>query len=159
MIGFLIAILIFNTVAFSTNRRLTINQIVHIWLFTISLQTLVDVYVDIKYHGYWYFKKGIDWLAIPTIIFIVPPVNMMFLNWFPLEKSLRQRILYFSAWYFSILFYETLTLLPEPWGYFHYGWWNLGYSALVDPFLLVTLLYFYKWVCRWEKMAVNNQEM
>ncbi|AKN53944.1 hypothetical protein AB434_1539 [Heyndrickxia coagulans] len=39
-----------------------------------------------------------------------------------------------------------ITLLPAPWGYFHYGWWNFTISALVNPFLLLSVVGFYKWI-------------
>lgn len=52
MIGLIIAIIIFNIIAFKTNKNLTANQIIHIWLFTITLQKTFDVFVDLKFHGY-----------------------------------------------------------------------------------------------------------
>jgi hypothetical protein len=51
----------------------------------------------------------------------------------------------------GLLGYESMTLLPEPWGYFHYGWWNLWHSVVLDPVLLVILIIYYKWICRIEK--------
>jgi hypothetical protein len=44
MTGLIIAIILFNFIAFKTNKRLTANQIVHIWTFTIALQGLGDIY-------------------------------------------------------------------------------------------------------------------
>ncbi|MFC8575619.1 hypothetical protein ACFUCO_19860 [Heyndrickxia sporothermodurans] len=104
---------------------------------------MVDLFVDVKYQGYWYFDKEIGWTSIPSIALIVPPVNLIFLNWYPNQSRLFKRIIYFICWYVFILIYEKLALLPEPWGYFHYGWWNLGISAIVDPFLLLILIIFY----------------
>lgn len=156
MIGFIIAIILFNTIALLTTKKLSLNQIIHIWLFTVSLQSLVDLYVDLKFHGYWYFKKEIDWAAIPSIVLLVPPVNIIFLNWFPYQSSLQKRIVYLAIWYIMILVYEMIALLPEPWGYFHYGWWHLGISAIVDPFLLLSLVLFYKWICKIERLANQN---
>ncbi|WP_027408780.1 hypothetical protein [Anoxybacteroides tepidamans] len=150
MVGLSIAVIVFNFVAFFTNRRLTKNQMAHIWTFTTSFQLLFDLYVDHKYHGYWYFTKEVDWEGLPTLTMLIPPVNIMFLNWYPFHKSLLKRFLYFVCWLIFILIYEMVTLLPEPWGYFHYGWWNLGYSALADPILLIILLSYYKWVCKLE---------
>jgi len=156
MIGLLIAILLFNVVAFATNKRLTTNQIVHIWLFTTSFQTLFDTYVDLKYLGYWYFTKGIDWASILNITMLVQPVNLMFLNWYPFGTPLLKQIRYFFLWEIALLTYEVITLLPQPFGYFHYGWWNLGYSAMLNPILLLILLVYYKWVLRIEKKGYNR---
>lgn len=68
MVGLIIAVVIINLFAFKTNKRLTANQIVHIWTFTTVFQDTFDLYVDFKYHGYWYFSKGIDWKAFPDCI-------------------------------------------------------------------------------------------
>ncbi len=151
----LIAIFVFNFVAFSKVRNLSVNQIVHITVFTIAFQTFADLYLDLKYHGYWYFSKGVDFLSIPTLTMIIPPVNVMFLNWYPLKRPLMKQALYIICWTIPLLMYETLALLPAPWGYFHYGWWKLWYSAIVDPILLVILVLYYKWILKIEKNQAN----
>ena len=145
MIGLIVAIIIFNSIAFTTNKRLTKVQTIFIWLFTISFQVLVDLIIDLKYHGYWYFSKGVDWMSIPALTVLIPPVNIMFLNWYPFERSPYKRILYIFYWVIAITLYEAVTMLPKPWGYFHHGWWRLWHSAIVNPFLLLTVLFSYKW--------------
>lgn len=156
MIGLLIAIILFNYLAFNKNKILTTNQIVHIWTFTIALQVLFDLFIEFKYHGYWYFNKGIDWAGLLPHIFLVPAANMIFLNWYPYKAKIIKQILYLLIFVIVILIYEGVTLLPAPWGYFHYGWWNLWYAAVLDPFLLLILLRFYKWVCKLEKNACKS---
>lgn len=150
VIGFIIAIALFNVIAFRTNRRLTKNQIIHIWMFTIALQAVTDTFVDFKYHGYWYFDKEINWGVLPALTILIPPVNMIFLNWFPFHQRLYTRILYVAIWVVAITLYEAIALLPEPWGYFYHGWWNLWYSAIVNPLLLCIVLFYYKWICKIE---------
>jgi hypothetical protein len=61
MIGLIISTLLFNLIAFKTNKRLKKSQILHIWLFTIAFNSIADLYIDAKYHGYWYFSKRIEW--------------------------------------------------------------------------------------------------
>jgi hypothetical protein len=156
MIGLLIAIILFNYFAFSQNKILTANQIVHIWTFTIALQVLFDLFIEFKYHGYWYFNKGIDWAGLLPHMFLVPAANMIFLNWFPYKTKIIKQSLYLLIFVIFILIYEGVTLLPAPWGYFHYGWWNLWYAVVLDPFLLLILLGFYKWVCKLEKNACKS---
>lgn len=148
-----IAIFVFNVMAFTKVRHLSANQIVHIIVFTIVFQTLVDLYLDVKFHGYWYYQREIDFLSIPTLTMIIPPVNVMFLNWYPLNQPVRKQVLYIFCWTIPLLMYESLTLLPAPWGYFHYGWWNLWYSAIVDPILLIILVHYYKWILKIEKSS------
>ncbi|MGI8386468.1 hypothetical protein [Robertmurraya sp. P23] len=156
MIGLIIAIILFNLIAFKTNKRLTANQIVHIWVFTIAFQVGFDLFVEFKYHGYWYFNKGIDWVGLLPHTVLIPPVNMMFLNWFPFKKSVWKRFIYIFFWVIGILIYESITLLPEPWGYFHYGWWKLWHAAIVDPVLLLILLGYYNWVRKLESQLFDN---
>src|SRR4051812_25064480 len=121
MIGLLLAIIIFNLIAFKTNKRITSNQIVHIWTFTIAFQLLFDIFIEFKYHAYWYFDKDIDWRGILSHVFLIPPVNMIYLNWYPYKSTWIKKLFYLIIFVIAILIYEVLTLLPEPWGYFHYG--------------------------------------
>jgi hypothetical protein len=148
MIGLIISVIIFNLIAFKTNKRLTPSQIVQIWTFTISFQLLFDLIVEFKYHSYWYFDKGVNWIGLVPRTILIPPVNIIFLNLYPFGKSLLKRVMYVFAFVIFILLYELATLLPEPWGYFHYGWWKIEYSAIVDFIILYCLLEFYKWI-RW----------
>ncbi|MBQ4870156.1 hypothetical protein IHQ11_27285 [Priestia megaterium] len=156
MIGLIIAIILFNLIAFRANTRLTLNQILHLWTFTIAFQQIFDLMINIKYHGYWYFTKGVDWKAIPAHLALLPPVNMLFLNWYPFKKNIRHKIGYLVIWVIAILIYELMTLLPEPWGYFHYGWWELWYSAIVNPILFLILLGYYKWVLKAENKLLTK---
>ncbi len=148
MIGLIVAIVTFNLIAFRTNKRLTLNQIVHIWAFTIAFQQSFDIIIEFKYHGYWYFDKEIDWVGILPHTILIPPVNMMFLNWYPFKEKIIKQCFYILLWVISILVYETITLLPQPWGYFHYGWWTIWHSAVIDPILFLILLKYYKWISK-----------
>ncbi|HWK24748.1 MAG TPA: hypothetical protein VNS08_17170 [Ureibacillus sp.] len=151
MLGLSIAVIILNSVAFISNKRLTENQILHIWLSTIVFQLLVDMYLSLKYHGYWYFNKGVEWSDLPALTLLGAPTIMLFLNWFPFHTSFLKRMFYIILWSILIVIYEVLSLLPEPWGYFHYGWWKLEYSALSYPFLLLITLYYHKSVSKVRK--------
>ncbi|WP_129731889.1 MULTISPECIES: hypothetical protein [Bacillaceae] len=153
MIGCIIAIIVFNILAFKLNKRLTTNQVVHIWTFTIAFQCIFDFMLEFKYYGYWYFDKGADWLGLLPHTVLISPVNMMFLNGYPFEYGMRKKVVYIVVWTLGVLVYETITLLPEPWGYFHYGWWRLWHAALVDPVLFFILLKYYKWICKLERQA------
>ncbi|MEH7419459.1 hypothetical protein V7266_29965 [Neobacillus drentensis] len=145
--------ILFNLIALKIKKRLSLNQMYHIWAFTIAFQTVFDVYIDFKYHAYWYFSKGVDWNSFIALIFLVPPVNVVFLNFYPFRKSVRKKIVYFAGWEIVLLLYETVTLLPEPWGYFHYGWWTLWHSLMINPILLFILLGYYKWIVKLEKRS------
>lgn len=153
MIGLLLAVITFNFIAFKNNKILSANQVVHIWLFTVAFQTIFDSLVEYKYFGYWYFSKEVDWLGLLPHLFLIPPVNLIFLNWFPFKRGFTRQFSYLFLFVMAILIYEVVTLLPEPWGYFHYGWWKLWHAAILDPLLLLILLGYYKWICHLEKKA------
>ncbi|MCL1632855.1 hypothetical protein M3N64_13085 [Sporolactobacillus sp. CPB3-1] len=150
MLGLLSAVVLFNAFAFFTNSRLTKSQILQIWTFTIAFQIFVDTYMNQKFHGYWYFDRGIDLKAIPALIVLIPPVNMIFLNRYPFGYPLLKRIMYVILWAIGITLYEWLAVLPEPWGYFRYGWWKITYSLLVNPLLLYIVVKFYELVRKFE---------
>lgn len=151
MIGLLIAIILFNLIAFRSNKRLTRNQTVHIWAFTIAFQLLFDIIVEFKFKGYWYFTPEPDLVGLLAHTILIPPVNMMFLDWYPFKADVIRRITYVTFWVIAILLYEVVARLPEPWGYFYYGWWELWHAALVDPILFFILVKYYRWILRLEK--------
>ena len=147
MVLFFASIVIFNFVVFKMKKHLTKNQMVHIWAFTMILQIIFDIFIDEKTNGYWYFWRGIDWTNILVYTVLIPPVCVMFLNWFPFNQSLLKKISYIVFWVVFILAYELLTL-QQPLGFFHYGGWKFIYSVVLDPILLA----FYKWISKIEKM-------
>jgi hypothetical protein len=151
MVLFVSSIIAFNAIAYKINKKLTMNQVVHIWTFSMVLEMMFDIFIDEKKHGYSYFWNGIDWTNILVYLLLIPPVNIVFLNLFPFGSSLLKRIGFMSLFVAVIVGYEALTLVPEPWGYFHYGWWHLYYSLILDPILLSILILYYKWICKIEK--------
>lgn len=151
MIGLLLSVVIFNIIAFKVNKRLTLTQIVQIWTFTIAFQLLFDLIIEFKFRSYWYFGENDDWAGLIPRTVLIPPVNIIFLNLYPWGKSVMFKCVYVVSFVAAILLYELAALLPEPWGYFHYGWWEIWYSAIVDPILLFSLLGFYKWILWLEK--------
>jgi len=151
MIGLLLAIILFNFFAFKLNKRLTKNQTLHIYVFTIAFQTIFDIFIDIKYQGYWYFTKSIEWISLIYLVFLVSPVNILFLNFYPLKKSLYKKMSTIIIWNILFIAYEFIALLPEPWGYFHYGWWKWWYSILLNPLLLYILIKYFRLIIKLEK--------
>ncbi|MBS4172197.1 hypothetical protein KHA87_02815 [Bacillus sp. FJAT-49736] len=146
---------IFNLVAFKASHKMSANKVVHIWCFTTAFQLIWDVFVSLKYHGYWYFTQGIDFSALPAYFLLVQPVNVIFLAWYPFKKPIKKRLYYIFIWLIFLLLYEELTTLPKPWGFFRYGWWNIWYSGLLDIILLSILIQFYKWISKLEDKIRN----
>ncbi|MFC5986778.1 hypothetical protein [Marinicrinis lubricantis] len=156
MIGLIVIILILNWWAFRIRHWFTANQIVHVWCFTTGFQSIFDLYVDNKYHGYWYFTKAVDWLGLPAHVVLIPPVNLLFIRFFPFQRKWFFKLGYILLFSILILLYELVAMLPEPWGYFHYGWWTIWHSAALDPILLLILLSYYRWICRLERKACSS---
>ncbi|WP_246141210.1 hypothetical protein [Bacillus marasmi] len=153
-----ISIFLFNYIALKMNKIKTMNRIVHIWLFTITIQIIFDVIIEFKYHGYWYFDKGVDWHGLPAHLFLIPPVNVMVISWFPFKTNLFKQTIYILCWTLVVVFYEWVTILPEPWGFFHFGWWKLWYDLIIVPVLILILVGFYKWVIKLELKICNADE-
>jgi len=151
MIGLLIALAIFNFSAFTFCKRLTGNQILHIWSFTTAFQVIFDLIVEFKYHGYWYFTKDVDWQGLLPHSILLPPVNMMLLNWYPFNRRLRYHALYLILWDLGIGLYELVTLFPRPWGYFTYGWWTIWHTLIINPILILILVTYFQLVKKLEK--------
>lgn len=155
MLGLIIAVILFNTLAFIAVKRLTKSKMVHMWVFTILFHLFVDLFLGLKYQAYWYFNRGIEWSDVPAIILLSPPAVLMFLDRYPFYSLFFKRLLYILLWSLMIVVFEAFSLLPEPWGFFRYGWWKLEYSALVYPVLFSIILFYYKWICRTEKKDIK----
>ena len=84
MLGLIIAVILFNSVAFITNKRLLKIKWLHLDIYHI-ITILMDVYFSVKYHGYWYFNKGVEWTDLPAFTLLGAPTIMLFLNWYPLH--------------------------------------------------------------------------
>lgn len=130
----------------------------HIWCFTIAVQGMYDLFVDVKYGGYHYFSEEIEWRGLPARLFLTAPANIIFLNLFPFEKNLFVKIAYIFLWEVIIVCYEWVTLLPEPWGFFRYEWWKISYSVILDPFLMLIIFGFYYVIRKVEKKSCEKIE-
>lgn len=78
MIGLIVAIVVFNILGYVFNKELEKGQVAHGWCFTTAFLVVVDLYIDLKYHAYWYFTKGVDWASLPAALLLIPPVNIIF---------------------------------------------------------------------------------
>jgi hypothetical protein len=158
MFGLIVSVIIFNFLCYKLNRKLSPNQTLNIWFFTVALQNIFDEIIDIKYHGYWYFTKAVDWQAIPAVTLLIPPINIIYLNYYPYKKPWFIKGLYIFFWSCLILTYEWLTLLPAPFGYFHYGWWKVTYSCILDPILFTLVVSYYHLILHFEGNKKENSK-
>jgi len=150
MILLFLSIIIFNLIALKFNKIPVKSRIVSIWTFTIAFQILFDLIIEFKFHGYWYFDKEIEWLGLLAHTVLIPPVNVLLLSFYPYKKNLFKQAFYIIGCTVGIIIYESISILPEPWGFFHLGWWNVWYDLLVAPILILILVGYYKWICKLE---------
>lgn len=54
---FFLTVIIIVIVAFSVKRRKTRHELFASILFALMMNFVTDLYLDIKYHLYWYFDK------------------------------------------------------------------------------------------------------
>ncbi|OHX42762.1 hypothetical protein [Cytobacillus oceanisediminis] len=158
MILLIASITAFNMIAFKINKKMTPSQVLQIWTFTIAFQILFDLIVEFKHHHYWYFSPGVEWADLLPRLFLIPPVNIIFLNGYPFSKGIIIKMVYMLFFVAAIILYEMAALLPEPWGYFNYGTWKIWYSIMVDPFLLLSLVLFYKFMILLEEKSSFHQK-
>ncbi|PLS08024.1 hypothetical protein CVD27_04930 [Neobacillus cucumis] len=105
--------------------------------------------LDLKLNLFGYIAPGNQWSGFLPI-FLYPPVNAIFLNYYPFEKSKFHQLLYILGWTAFCLMYEVAALRS---GFFYYTKWKLWYSALCYPFLLLMVLGNYKLTERLHRQA------
>ena len=91
MILLIASIIAFNMAAFKINKKMTPSQVLQIWTFTIAFQMLFDLIVEFKHHHYWYFSPGVEWVGLLPRLFLIPPVNIIFLNGFLFQKAFLKK--------------------------------------------------------------------
>lgn len=105
MILLIVSIIAFNMAAFKINKKITPSQVLQIWTFTVAFQMLFDLIVEFKHHHYWYFSPGVDWAGLLPRLFLIPPVNIIFLNGYPFSKSV------FKKWFFCFSLLRELSFM------------------------------------------------
>lgn len=132
MVFLLISVVIFVLIALFVPKRLTKNELYAICLFSIVLGFTVDIVLYLKYHFYGYFEPGVQFLGFLPALFLFPTSGIVFMNFYPFNKSSIYKSFYIFCWTIFCLIFEYFSLLS---GYFYHNEWNLWYSALVYPLL------------------------
>ncbi|MFC0274705.1 CBO0543 family protein [Metabacillus herbersteinensis] len=63
-------------------------------------------------------------------------MNVVFLNYYPTDKNIRNKIIYIATWSVFAVVFEKFYLWS---GTFYYNGWKLWYSAILYPFLYLSL--------------------
>ncbi|QDP39621.1 CBO0543 family protein [Radiobacillus deserti] len=137
----LITIVIFNLIAFLVPKRISHIELITTTLFALYLQLFTDVFLILKYNLYGYFGEGVDWKSTLYILGIYPPINFLFLNFFPYKKKHYYKMMYILAWGVLAIGFEAIFLWS---GTFYYNEWKIWYSGILYPLLYILLVVFHR---------------
>jgi hypothetical protein len=104
VIFLILSVIVFNLVALLIPKRISGIEILTTSLFSLYLETMTNVFLDLKYDLYGYFTKGVNWESLLYILGIYAPVNIVFLNYFPYKKQLFSKAIYIF-WMVNICMY------------------------------------------------------
>ena len=107
-------------------KRISWLDIWSIVLLSLVVETFSDMILDLKLNLFGYIAPGDQWSGYLPI-FLYPPVNAIFVNYYPFQKSKFHKAIYFLGWTAFCLVYEVAALKS---GFFYYVKWKLWYSAL-----------------------------
>jgi hypothetical protein len=132
----ILSLIIFYLIAILMPKRISWLQIWSVTLFSLVLENMSDMVLDLKLNLFGYIAPGNQWSGFLPI-FLYPPINAIFLNYFPYDKRKFSKLLYILGWTVFCLVYEVGALRS---GFFYYTKWKLWYSALCYPVLLLFVL-------------------
>ncbi|MFX3617904.1 MAG: CBO0543 family protein [Sporolactobacillus sp.] len=104
---------------------------------SIIIQLITDYILECICDLYGYFVPGADWKTLLIIFFLYPPMNLIFLNFYPFIFKFFRKLIYILSFSAFATVYEWWTVKMHV---FHYYHWKLWYSAVLYPFIFVTLI-------------------
>ena len=137
MVFALVSAFIFMVIAYMMPKRISYVEMYSTTLFCTVFQLIVDIILEFKYGLYGYFGLGVDYHTFIFIFLIYPPLNIIFLNYFPIRGNILFKSMYIVAWIIFAIVYEYLCVQA---GAFYYENWNLWYSAIIYPFVYLLII-------------------
>jgi hypothetical protein len=113
-----IIFIIFNIIAFYVPKRINKIEIYATCFFAYAYGITTDLILDMHYHLYGYFEKGFQWIGLLGIILYFPSINLLFVNYYPLEERILKKIIYIFCWSIFSVIFEWISLQTE---YFYYN--------------------------------------
>ncbi|MFD1739631.1 CBO0543 family protein [Bacillus salitolerans] len=126
--------ILFIMVAYWIPKNLSKPEIYAISNFSILLGFVTDITFDLKYNWYGYFTSGVQFAGFLPILILFPTSGVIFMNFYPSNQSLKNKLLYIFFWTIFCLIFEFLSILS---GYFYHNEWRYWYSAITYPFLFL----------------------
>lgn len=135
MFFIVISSILFYTIIYVMPKRVTLLEMYATTWFTLTFVMTVDIYLSFKLHLYGYLAEGtIDWKTFIIHFGVFPAYNIIFLNYFP--KTRLHQVLYILGHSLICVVYEEISILT---GAFYHNHWNIVYSAMLYPFILLIL--------------------
>jgi hypothetical protein len=126
------SMLSFNGVAYFMPKVISRLQMFVSFFTSMMLLLEFDSYVDFKYNLYGYFDKGIDWRGGVATFGIIPAVVIIFLNLFPYNKPILNKIIFLFSCMIYCVIYEIISVKI---GFFYWNGWKLWWSIPMDLIL------------------------
>lgn len=123
-------------VCFFANRKVSWLEIYASTFFADYIRLKVDTYLAYKNNYYYYFDGGISYYSI-LFVFLFGSVNYLIINWYPYNENKGTQIFYVLSWTAWSIFIEIASVMG---GFFHYNTWELIYSLIWYPCLIIILL-------------------
>lgn len=136
MVFLLVSVAVFYSAAIFIPKNISWIEIYGTILVTIVLHLLIDSFLDLKYNLYGYFDKGVEFRTLLFTFGIYPAVNIVIVNLYPLIRGPLSKIIYILIVTTFALTYEVALIHVD---IFYHNEWQLWYSAVIYPFLLILL--------------------
>ncbi|PLT28693.1 CBO0543 family protein [Peribacillus deserti] len=128
--------IILNAIAYFVPKNLKKSERYSTSIFAIMFGFITDEVLSLHLNLYGYFNQGFQWQGFLSSFMYFIPINILFLNYFPVNKGILIRAKYIFFWTFFSVLFEWLILQTE---YLYYNGWKLWYSAMLYPFIFLIL--------------------
>lgn len=137
MLLILPTMIIFSIIVIFMPKKLTLIEYYTTTAVSIIIQLITDYILECIYNLYGYFVPGADWKTLLIIFFLYPPMNLIFLNFYPVFSNIFKKFFYVLSFSAFATVYEWLALKAHV---FYYDNWKLWYSAVLYPAIFVILI-------------------
>lgn len=153
------SVLIYNTVAFFTRKRLSAAEIYATIFFALFMNTIVDAYASFEFKKWGFFEKDhAEFKALWVILGIYPASTVLIINWYPYTSRWWKKVLYLFSWATFSTGYEALAIKFDI--IWHDNKWNLFSSFLLYPliyFMLIVQLKVYRRITKVDRQESNSE--
>ncbi|WP_062353490.1 CBO0543 family protein [Bacillus kwashiorkori] len=145
-----ISCIVIGLVAFIIPKKIKRQEMYATSLFAILLGLIIDIVAE-RFKIYVLDKPGIQINALIGQILLYSATNIILLNLFPFNKSVKQKFLYILLFTFVTVAFE---LLSYKFGFIKYYQWNIWYSIIAYPFLICLVILHYRF---FQKLLKKDQ--